>query len=115
LVNLPKKINLKLLKRLNRKDYRVITIVLIPAIVFLIIFLMFGSLFIPSSIGAFISLIIIYYWSFFREVFTASIIGIISFLIIVLSFFIIVFLLIKYNSGDIEWGVNIYEMFGLDK
>jgi hypothetical protein len=36
-------------------------------------------------------------------------------LIITLLFGIVLILLIKYNSGDIEWGVNVYEMFGLDK
>lgn len=115
MVNLPNKINLKVLKKLNKNDYRVISLILAPAIVFLFIFFKYGSLFVPSILGAIITFIIAYYWSFFKEVFSASLIGIISFLIIVLSFFLITVLLIKYNSGDIEWGVNVYEMFGLDK
>ena len=116
MVNLPNRtFNLKILKRLNKKDYRVISLVLIPAIVFLFIYFMYGYLIIPSIIGAIISLIISYYWSFFKEVFSVSLLGIISFVIINLLLFSIVVLLIRYNSGDIEWGVNVYEMFGLDK
>lgn len=113
--SLPKKLNLKVLKRLNRKDYRIISLVVLPALAFLVVFLFIDSLIMPSIVAAIITFIIAYFWGFFKEVFSASLIGIISFIIITLLFFTIVVLLIRYNSGDIEWGVNVFEMFGLDK
>lgn len=115
MVELPNRIDFKLLKKLNVRDYKVIALVLIPAIVFLFVFFMFGGLLVPSILSALSAFIIIFYWKYFKDVFSASIIGIISFLVIILLFGSVVILLIKYNSGDIEWGVNIYEMFGLDK
>jgi len=109
------KINLKLLKRINKRDLRVISLIMIPAIVFLFSYFFLFKIIRFSLVISIISFIIIYFWKFFKEVFSASFVGVISFIIIIILFFITFVLLIKYNSGDIDWGVDVIEMFSLDK
>lgn len=109
------KFNLKILKRINKKDLRILSLILIPALVFLGSFFLLFSIIRFSLVLSILTFIVIYFWKFFKEVFNVSIIGIISFIIIILLFFVTFVLLIKYNSGDIDWGVDVLEMFGLDK
>ena len=108
------KFDLKTLKRINKKDLRVISFIFFPAIAFLLCYFFIDSLIAPSIVSAVFAFIIVYFWKFFKDVFSASLISIVSFLIIILLFFVVFVLLIKYNSGDIDWGVNVLEMFGLD-
>lgn len=109
-------VNIKsLIKRIDKTDLRVISLVLIPAIVFLITFFKMDNLVYPSSIGAIIAFIIVYYWNFTKYFLSASIVSILSFLTIVFAFSLVAYMILKYTNGEIAWNVSLIEMMGLEK
>jgi hypothetical protein len=109
----------KPIKKFPRKIFktktkiRLLILTLLPLLSGIAVYLVFDNLIMPSVAAAVFMFIILYFWWLLKEVLSATIISVFSFLILVFLFVVLLYFLLKYNGGDIAWNVNIFEIFGL--
>ena len=96
------------------KSYLILFI--IPLILGIITYITVDYLVLPALTVIMFSMIIIFFWKFFKELLSVSLISILAFVIITVLLALVLLLLIKYNgSENIPWDINLLEIFGINK